>query len=43
VMNDVFLAPAMMSRNKLHLLPKRIKGAGQVGRIIDRCMKESRG
>ena len=42
LMNDVFLAPGMMSRNKLHVVPKGIKGASQVGRIIDRCMKESR-
>jgi hypothetical protein len=42
MMNDVSLAPGMMSRNKLHLLPKGIKGASQVGKIIDRCMKESR-
>ncbi len=41
LMNDVFLAPGMMSRNKLPILPKGIKGASQVGRIIDRCMKES--
>jgi len=43
IMNDVSLAPGMMSRNKLHLIPKRIKGASQVRKIIDRCMKESRG
>jgi heterodisulfide reductase subunit C len=41
VMNDVPLAPAMMAKNKLHLFPKGIKGASEVGKIIDRCLKES--
>jgi len=41
VMNDVFLAPGLMSRGKLHLVPKGIKGASSVRKIIDRCMKES--
>jgi len=40
-MNDVPMAPRMLARRKLHIVPRRIKGASEVGRIIDRCRKES--
>lgn len=43
LLQDIPLVPAMMARHKLHLMPKRIKGAARVREIIDRCMKESRG
>jgi heterodisulfide reductase subunit C len=40
--NDVPMAPGMLGRRKLPLLPRRIRGAGHVGAIVARCMKESR-
>ena len=39
LLNDVTAAPAMMSRGKLALVPKRIQGLDDIRRIFDACAK----
>jgi heterodisulfide reductase subunit C len=36
---DVLLAPSMVFKGKLHFIPWRIKGVGEVRKIFDKCLK----
>ena len=41
--SDVTLAPAMLLRGKLPLIPKVISGRKEVGRIFEKCLHEQEG
>jgi heterodisulfide reductase subunit C len=41
--SDVTLAPAMLLRGKLPLIPKVISGRKEVGRIFEKCLREQEG
>jgi heterodisulfide reductase subunit C len=42
-LSDVTLAPAMLLRGKLPLIPKVIAGRGEVGRIFKKCLDRREG
>jgi len=43
LLSDVTLAPAMLLRGKLPLIPKVISGRKEVGRIFKKCRREDEG
>jgi heterodisulfide reductase subunit C len=42
LMGDAELGPAMMSKGKIHLLPKKIKGADKVAKIFTRFQEKAK-
>lgn len=40
---DALLAPQLLRRGKLHLMPGKVRDRGVVGRIFDRCQQPSNG
>lgn len=42
-LSDVLLAPAMLLRGKLPLIPQVISGRKEVGRIFEKCRREDEG